>query len=105
MRQVKLTQTGVGITPPVIVDSNRSPFQVTWAVYVNNDAPVTYSVQYTHDDLFITPDADVVWWMTACDMTTHANHSLDSPIKAVRLSVESGGADGVVFTINQGVGR
>ena len=106
MRTVKITQTGVGASAPVVVDCTGVPSEISWAVNTKG-APATYSIQYTPDDVFNIPSADVVWFNdpNGTSLTANAINVIKMPVRAVRLSVASGAAAGVDFTINQGVAR
>lgn len=106
MRTVKITHTGVGASDPVVVDYIGVPSEISWAVNTKG-APATYSIQYTPDDVFNTPAADVVWFddPNGTALAANAINVIKMPVRAVRLNVASGAAGGVDFTINQGVAR
>lgn len=106
MRTVKLTQTGVGASAPVVVDYIGVPSEISWAVNTKG-APATYTIQYTPDDVFNTPAASVVWFNdpNGTSLTANAINVIKMPVRALRLSVASGAAGGIDFTVNQGVAR
>lgn len=104
MRTVKLTQTGVGASAPVVVDYIGTFAPVSWAAFVTGTP--TYSVQYTLDDIFNTPAADVSWFTTpdSVNLTSDKACSCCPPIRALRVEFVSGAGD-VTITVNQGVAR
>lgn len=106
MRTVKITHTGVGASAPVVVDYIGAPSEISWAVSTKG-APATYSIQYTPDDVFIAPAANVVWFNdpNGTSLTANAMNVIKMPVRAVRLNVASGAAGGIDFTINQGIAR
>lgn len=104
MRTVKITHTGVGPTQPVVVDYIGVPTEITWVVNLKG-AATTYSIEYTHDDIFNTPAADLYWVGATGGLTFSTNGLISRPIRAIRMAVSLGAATGIDFTINQGVAR
>lgn len=103
MRAVRLSVVGVNNSPPVPLDLYQKPFNVSMAVEVTGD--VTYSVQWTVDDIW-NPAVVPVWFAAATNLTGATDNqagSLESPVTAVRLSVTAGTGSAAFTVLQSGV--
>jgi hypothetical protein len=92
MRRQVATVVGVTVSPPIIMDTYISPFNVGFGVVATGT--VTYSVQHTFDDVFA---ADYVpasgnWFnhptIVAVSTTQDGNYAF--PVSAIRFNVTAG---------------
>lgn len=100
MRPVRITVTGVADSAPIPLDLYLTPFNVSLAVEVTGD--ITYSVQWTTDDIYNTAVVPV-WFAAAANLTAATDNqvaSLVSPVTAVRLS-NSAGTGSAKLTVAQ----
>ena len=92
MRPVRVAlSNAVGVTPPVPLDINQSPFAVSIAVSLSAGASLTYTVEHTYDDIYaqdFNPSTAV--WFSQTSLTTKAvaaEGNYTYPVRAVRLSL------------------
>lgn len=94
--------TGVGVSNTYPPSNSPSPFNVSLGVKVTGT--VTYTVQYTFDDVFATgwTPASGVWTdhpsLTA--QTTSKDSNIAYPVSGIRLNVTAGSGT-AVLTITQ----
>lgn len=103
MRPITLSQTGVGNSVPIPCDIYLTPFNVSLGVEVTGT--VTYSVQWTFDDVW-DPNATITWDPAAANLTAAVDNqqgSLVSPVTAVRLSVTAGTGTAKLRLVQAGV--
>lgn len=89
MRPQVITQTGTGSTAWLPLDYKQSPFNVGFGVTVTGT--VNYTIEHTFDDVYdstITPIA--FSHSTAVTQTTNQDGNYAFPIRAVRVTVNSG---------------
>jgi hypothetical protein len=106
MRPVVLSVTGVGSSAVDPLDHYLKPFNVSLAVRVTGT--ITYTVQYTYDDVFAvgyTPASGN--WVNHPSLTTQTT-TLDSniayPVRAVRLTTSAGSGTATLTVIQAGGG-
>jgi len=106
MRPVVFSITGVGTSAVYPPDSYVSPFNI--ALAVNVTGTVTYSVQYTFDDVFAASfnPATASWTdhpsLTA--QTTSKDSNIAYPVRGVRLNVTAGTGTARLTAIQAGGG-
>jgi hypothetical protein len=96
MREVIVTATASGNTPPVVIDQYLNPASVTY--YKTGSG----TVQVTVTDPYPVVNQDFVTatftWVTAPTTAPNAANFLGQPYRAIRLS---GAADGDTLTVVQ----
>lgn len=101
MRPQVITQTGTGSTAWIPLDYKQSPFNVGFGVLASGT--VNYTIEHTFDDIFdssITPT--VFAHSSVASQTANANSNYAFPIRAVRVTVNSG-AGSAKLTLLQGL--
>lgn len=89
MRPQVITQTGTGSTAWIPLDYKQAPFNVGFGVLATGT--VNYTLEHTFDDIFdssITPT--IFAHSTVAAQTANANSNYAFPIRAVRVTVNSG---------------
>ena len=84
-----ITQTGTGSTAWIPLDYKQAPFNVGFGILATGT--VNYTIEHTFDDIFdssITPT--VFAHSTVAAQTANANSNYAFPIRAVRVTVNSG---------------
>lgn len=100
MRPQVITKTGTGSTAWIPLDYTQSPFNIGFGVTVTGT--VNYTVEHTFDDVqdsTITPIA--FSHSTAANQTTNQDGNYAFPVRAVRVTVNSGSGT-AKLTILQG---
>lgn len=100
MRPLRVSRTGVGATPPIMLNAQIVPFNVGFGVTLNGAA--TYSVQHTFDDIY---NGETPTWFdhpTVVGQTINEDGNYAFPVTAVRLNVTAG-AGTATLTVLQGV--
>jgi hypothetical protein len=102
MRPIVISQTGAGSTSAVPLDHYQSPFNVGIGVVVSGT--VDYTIQHTYDDVLdaaVTP----TWFNNATIVTKTANFDggYTLPVRAVRLTVNSGAGTATATIIQAGM--
>jgi len=100
------TTAGTGQTSPVILNNlNGSPFNVNIGVDLSAGATMTYTVEYTLDDVFSqTFSAASATWFSTTGLTAlsaDAAGGITVPVTAVRLNVTAWTSGTVAFTVIQ----
>ena len=102
MRPVVVSKTGTGSSSVVPLDHYQSPFNVGFGVVVSGT--VNYTVQHTFDDIFdatVTP----VWFShpTIASLAANADGNYAFPVRAVRVTVNSGSGTATMTVIQAGM--
>ena len=104
MRSVVVTQTGAGISAPVVLDQYVSPENTGWAAVLNGTA--TYAVEFSQDDPFANYATSYNTngnWTQLTGYTAVTISKFDNtayPVRALRVNVASGTGT-LTFTVNQ----
>lgn len=89
MRPKTISQTGAGSTAWMPVDWRQSPFNASVSVVVTGT--VSYDVEHTFDDVFDAAVTPTAWdHATLAAQTANGNSNYAFPIRAVRVTVNSG---------------
>jgi hypothetical protein len=102
MRPQVVTKAASGTTAWIPVDMYQTPFNLSFAVVLTG-ATLTYSVEYTLDDVYdstITPTAFAHADVAA--ETTSQSGNIAFPVRAVRLNITAYTAGSATMTILQG---
>lgn len=106
MRPVVLSVTGVGSSAVDPLDHYLKPFNVSLAVRVTG--VITYTVQYTYDDVFATNyDPATGNWVDHPSLTTQTttkDSNIAYPVRAVRLTTSAGAGTATLTVIQAGGG-
>ena len=102
MRPIVKRQTGAGSSAAIPVDHYQSPFNIGFAVVVSGT--VNYTVQHTFDDIFdaaVTP----TWFNhpSIASQSASADGNYAFPVRAVRITVNSGSGTATMTTIQAGM--
>lgn len=103
MRPVQISRTDAGSTAWVPMDYMQVPFNVGIMCEITAGTP-NYTVQLTYDNIFdsaVTPTA--IAHDTLATLTASADGAQNSPVRAIRLTVNSGSGT-VKMTLLQGLG-
>lgn len=104
MRAVTVTQTGPGISSPVVLDQYLTPENTGWAAVLSGAA--TYAVEFSQDDPFANYTVDYNTngnWTQLTGYTAVTTSKFDNtayPVRALRINIASGTGT-VTFTVNQ----
>ena len=96
MREVIVTATAGGNTPPVVIDQYLNPASVTYYKTGSGTVQVTVTDPYPVVNQNFT--APTFTWVTAPTTAPNAANFLGQPYRAIRLS---GAADGDTLTVVQ----
>jgi len=89
MRPQVITQTGTGSTAWIPLDYKQSPFNIGFGVTVTGT--VNYTVEHTFDDVYDSTVTPVAFsHSTAASQSTNQDGNYAFPIRAVRVTVNSG---------------
>ena len=100
MKQQTVSQTGVGSSEAIVINTNISPVNVGFGVLV--DGTVTYTVQHTFDD----PAVGFTTWFshpTVADETTNQDGNYAFPVTGVKLLVTAGTGTASLKLIQAGI--
>jgi len=100
MKRQQVSQTGVGASVPIVVNTNATPVSIGMGVSVTGT--VTYSVQHTYDDPFGT----ISTWYTdsvLSALTANGENSCQYPVTAIRLNVTAGSGTAVLAVVQAGI--
>lgn len=95
-----VSQTGVGSTSPLVMNTNISPFNVGFGVIVSGT--VDYTVEHTFDD----PAIGFSTWFphpTIATLAVDADGNYAFPVTGIRLTVNSGGGSATLKLIQAGI--
>jgi len=105
MREVNVIITATG-TYPVALDWMKSPFMATAQVNIVGGT-ATYGLEFTLDNIMITPAANVRWQsitgLLPPSTTTSGIAQLTTPFCAVRCNVTAFATGPVEFKVAQGL--
>lgn len=105
MRPITVSVTGVGNSNPVVVDQRIAPTNIGLAVIVTGT--ITYTVQYTFDDVFAanyTPASGNWFNHPTLTGSTSQNSNIAYPVTAVRLTTSAGTGTAAMTMIQAGGG-
>lgn len=105
MRPITVSVTGVGNSNPVVIDQRIAPTNIGLAVIVTGT--ITYTVQYTFDDVFANGyTASSGNWFNHPTLTGSAslNSNIAYPVTAVRLTTSAGTGTAAMTVIQAGGG-
>ena len=91
MKLQTVSQTGTGSSAPIIMDTNKNPFNVGFGVV--KTGTVDFTVQHTFDD----PFGSISNWFnhpTVAAQIANADGNYAFPVTAIRITMNSG--DGTV---------
>jgi hypothetical protein len=100
MKQQTVSQTGVGSTSAIVVNTNVSPINIGFGVLVSGT--VNYTVQHTFDD----PATGFSTWFphpTIASQAANADGNYAFPVTGIRLTVNSGGGTASLKLIQAGI--
>ena len=110
MRRQEVTLSSATSSNPLPVDYRAQVFNIGIGCAISSGAVLTYSIQYTFDDVYASGyDPSTGNWFTHSVLTgrtTNADSSITSPVTAVRLTVSAytGGSVTAVFLQSSGQG-
>ena len=105
MRPITVSVTGVGNSNPVVIDQRIAPTNIGLAVIVTGT--ITYTVQYTFDDVFASGyTASSGNWFNHPTLTgsSSQNSNIAYPVTAVRLTTSAGTGSASMTMIQAGGG-
>lgn len=102
MKAVVVSQTGVGTTPWVMIDTFKNPVNVGLACV--HTGTVSYSVEYTYDDVFNGATATAWPHSVIVTQTGDKDGSITFPVKAVRVNMASGTGSVTLTVLQSGHG-
>lgn len=105
MRPITVSVTGVGDSNPVVIDQRIAPTNIGLAVIVTGT--ITYTVQYTFDDVFADGyTASSGNWFNHPTLTgsSSLNSNIAYPVTAVRLTTSAGNDTAAMTVIQAGGG-
>ena len=100
MRLQTVSQTGVGSSSALVMNTNISPFNVGFGVIVTGT--VDYTVQHTFDD----PTVGFTTWFphpTVAAQATNQDGNYAFPVTGIRITVNSGGGTATLKLIQAGI--
>src|SRR5215469_7512794 len=105
MANVSVTISSAGTSRPINLDwQNAAP--VAFTVTSSTGGTFAYSLQYTLDDVMMTPAANVTWvndpTLTAATSASSGVITYTAPIAAVRLNSTTLTATALTLKCNQG---
>ena len=95
-----VSQTGVGSTSSLVMNTNVTPFNVGFGVLVTGT--VNYTVQHTFDD----PAVGFSTWFphpTIASQSANADGNYAFPVTGIRLTINSGGGTATLKLIQAGI--
>lgn len=100
MKLQTVSQTGVGSSSALVMNTNISPFNVGFGVIVSGT--VDYTVQHTFDD----PAVGFSTWFshpTIAGETTNQDGNYAFPVTGIKLLVNSGSGSATLKLIQAGI--
>lgn len=95
-----ISQTGAGSSNPIVMDTNKNPFNVGFGVV--KEGTVNYTVQHTFDDPFGT----ISTWFnhpTVAAQIANADGNYAFPVTAIRITMNSGDGTATLKLIQAGI--
>lgn len=100
MKQQTVSQTGVGSSANIVVNTNVTPVNIGFGIVVTGS--VTYTVQHTFDD----PAVGFSTWFshpTVVDETTNQDGNYAFPVTGIKLLVTAGDGTAALKLIQAGI--
>jgi len=100
MKLQTVSQTGAGSTAPIVMDTNKNPFNVGFGVV--KTGTVDFTVQHTFDNPFGT----ITTWFnhpTVAAQIANADGNYAFPVTAIRLTMNSGDGTATLKLLQAGV--
>jgi hypothetical protein len=100
MKQQTVSQTGVGSSGSIVVNTNISPVNIGFGVVVTGT--VNYTVQHTFDD----PAVGFSTWFshpTVAGQTANADGNYAFPVTGIKVLVNSGSGTATLNLIQAGI--
>lgn len=100
MKQQTVSQTGVGSSSAIVVNTNISPVNIGFGVVVTGT--VNYTVQHTFDD----PATGFSTWFshpTVASQTANADGNYAFPVTGIKVLVNSGSGSASLKLIQAGI--
>lgn len=100
MKQQTVSQTGVGSSGSIVVNTNISPVNIGFGVVVTGT--VNYTVQHTFDD----PAVGFSTWFshpTVASQTANADGNYAFPVTGIKVLVNSGSGTASLKLIQAGI--
>lgn len=100
MKVQTVSQTGVGSSTPIVMNTNISPFNVGFGVIVTGT--VNYTVQHTFDD----PATGFSTWFshpTAASLAANADGNYAFPVTGIKVLVNSGAGTAQLKLVQAGI--
>lgn len=100
MKQQTVSQTDVGSSDVIVVNTNVTPVNIGFGVVVTGT--VTYTVQHTFDD----PAVGFTTWFshpTVVDETTNQDGNYAFPVTGIKLLVTAGDGTAALKLIQAGI--
>lgn len=100
MKVQTISQTGAGSSNPIVMDTNKNPFNVGFGVV--KTGTVNYTVQHTFDDPFGT----ISTWFnhpTVAAQIANADGNYAFPVTAIRITMNSGDGTATLKLIQAGI--
>ena len=100
MKQQTVSQTGVGSSTSIVVNTNVSPVNIGFGVIVTGT--VNYTVQHTFDD----PATGFSTWFahpTVASQTANADGNYAFPVTGIKVLVNSGSGTASLQLIQAGI--
>jgi hypothetical protein len=100
MKQQTVSQTGVGSSGSIVVNTNISPVNIGFGVVVTGT--VNYTVQHTFDD----PAVGFSTWFshpTVASQTANADGNYAFPVTGIKVLVNSGSGTATLNLIQAGI--
>lgn len=105
MRPIRVTLSSQTSSDPIILDTYRNPFNVGIGVALSPAASLTYTVEYTYDDVFSSSfnPATATWYAISAlaAKTASLDGTITSPFTALRLRVSVYGSGSATMTVIQ----
>jgi hypothetical protein len=100
MKQQTVSQTGVGSSSSIVINTNVTPVNIGFGVVVSGT--VNYTVQHTFDD----PATGFSTWFshpTIASQTANADGNYAFPVTGVKVLVNSGSGSATLKLIQAGI--
>jgi hypothetical protein len=105
MRSNTVVVSTTGVSSPIPMNLNTSPFNIGFGCIVS--ATATYTVQHTFDDVFSSSfDPSTATWFnhsSVASATTNQDGNYAFPVKAIRLNVAANTGTVTLIAIQAGI--
>ena len=100
MRVQTVSKTGTGSSSPVVINTNVTPVNIGFAAVVTGT--VNYSIQFSYDD---PAEGFTTWFddVTITSKTGNEDGSINFPISAIKVLVNSGSGTVTLNVIQAGI--